>query len=301
MISAVICTRNRASKLEQCLLHMAEQNPGATLAWQLVVVDNASEDETRRVVDKFTAYLPIKYVFEAKRGLSNARNRGILEAEYPIIAFTDDDCLVGSDWLAAVAAQFAKRNALSILGGRVELAHATDFPVASRTHDRPEEIATIEDMLAMMIGCNMAFRRGVFDEIGLFDPALGKGTRIGSAEDIDILYRALKRGRSIAYSPDAVVRHAHGRDTATLLQDVTHDYVRGRGAFYCKFISDRHVAKMAYWEVRGLIEEQLRFRSGWEPARLLRSLLGGALYKLIDALVNCAAGNANRLAVRERA
>lgn len=301
MISAVICTRNRAPKLEHCLLHMAGLNRGVTPAWQLVVVDNGSEDDTRRVVDKFTTSLPLKYVFEAKRGLSHARNRGIFEAEYPIIAFTDDDCLVDSDWLAGVAAQFAKRDGLSILGGRVELAHASDFPVASRTHDRREEIATIEDILAMMIGCNMAFRRGVFDEIGLFDPALGKGTRIGSAEDIDILYRALKSGRSIAYSPDVVVRHAHGRDTEALLENVTHDYVRGRGAFYCKFIGDRHVARMAYWEVRSLIKEQLRFRTGSEPARLLRSLVAGAVYKLIDALVNGAAGSVSRPTVREHA
>ena len=301
MISAVICTRNRAPKLERCLLQMAEHNPGATLVWQLVVVDNASEDDTRRVVDKFTATLPLKYVFEPKRGLSHARNRGILEAEYPIIAFTDDDCLVDRDWLAAMAAQFAKRNALAILGGRVELAHASDFPIATRTHDRPEEIATIKDTLAMMIGCNMAFRRSVFDEIGLFDPALGKGTRIGSAEDIDILYRALKCGCSIAYAPDVVVRHAHGRDTAALLEDVTQDYVRGRGAFYCKFIGDRHIAKMAYWEVLSLIKEQLGLRSGLEPARLLRGLAAGALYKLVDALVNGTAGNVNRPAVRGRA
>jgi glycosyltransferase involved in cell wall biosynthesis len=294
MISVVVCTRNRALKLQLCLRHMSEIDLDLDLAWQLVIVDNDSEDGTRAVITQFSRSLPLQYAFEAKRGLSHARNRGIVEAQYPIIAFTDDDCLVSRDWAGGIVTEFAKNPGLSILGGRVELADAGDYPVARRIHDEAEQITTIEQIMTIMIGCNMAFRRSVFDAIGLFDPAFGKGTRIGSAEDIDFLYRALKGGSRIAYSPDVVVRHAHGRGTPASLESLTHDYVKGRGAFYCKFIGDRQIARMAYWEVRSLLRERLRLPAGSRSPKLLRSLAAGALYKLLDGMANGAAGAANR-------
>jgi glycosyltransferase involved in cell wall biosynthesis len=295
MISVVICTRNRALKLERCLRHMSELNHDSDLAWQLVIVDNGSEDGTRAVIENFTRTLPIKYALEARRGLSYARNRGILEARYPIIAFTDDDCLVSRGWADAIVTEFAQHPGLSILGGRVELADAGDYPVAIRIHDQAAQIGSIEQILTMMSGCNMAFRSSVLDAVGLFDPAFGKGTRIGSAEDLDFLYRALKRGSRIAYSPDVVVRHAHGRNTPASLESVTHDYIKGRGAFYCKFIGDRQIAKMAYWEVRNLLMERLRLPAGSRSPKLLRSLAAGAVYKCLDGMASGAARAVNRL------
>lgn len=294
MISVVICTRDRAPKLGQCLRHMSEACREPGLAWQVVVVDNASEDGTKEVIDRFAECLPLKYAFEARRGLSHARNRGLAEAEYPIIAFTDDDCLVSPDWLRAIVTEFEKCPALSILGGRVELADAGDYPVSIRIHDQPEHVTTAAQILSMMSGCNMAFRRGVFDQVGLFDAAFGKGKRIGSGEDIDFLYRALRRGSRIAYTPHVLVRHAHGRDTAEAVESVTHEYVRGRGAFYCKFIGDRQIAKMAYWEVRSLLKAWLRLPAGSDSPRVLRSLAAGAMYKFLDGRRDGAACAANR-------
>lgn len=286
MISIVVCTRNRALKLESCLRHMSEINLDPNLAWQLVIVDNNSDDGTRAVITKFTRSLPLQYAFEAKRGVSHARNRGIVEAQYPIIAFTDDDCLVSSDWADHILTRFANNPGLGVLGGRVELADARDYPIATRIHREARQITTIGQIMTLMIGCNMAVRRSVFDAIGLFDPAFGKGTRIGSAEDIDFLYRALKGGSRIAYSPDVVVFHAHGRDTPASLETVMHDYVKGRGAFYCKFFGDRQIAKMAYWEVRSLLKERLQLPTKSPSPTWLRSLAAGALYKLLDSTSN---------------
>jgi glycosyltransferase involved in cell wall biosynthesis len=272
MISVVVPTRNRALQLERCLLSMQDLDHNPQFAWELIVVDNASQDGTKAVLKKFTPCLPLRYVFEPSQGVSRARNRGIGEARYPILAFTDDDCLVSPNWLAAIAAEFEKQPDVSVLSGKVELKDPGDYPVAIRMHDRAAKVTTLDQILTMTIGCNMAFRRAVFDHIGLFDPVFGKGTRIGSAEDLDLCYRALKAGSRIMYSPDMVVRHAHGRNTPESLASVTGDYVRGRGAFYLKFIRDREVLKMAYWEVRR--SQSLNF---------LRALGMGAVYRLLGA------------------
>ncbi len=294
MISVVICTRNRALKLEDCLRQMTKISTNPDCLWQLVVVDNGSEDHTRAVVEQFLQSLPLKYVYEARRGLSHARNRGIVESRYPIIAFTDDDCLVAREWVRAIVNEFARHPEVSILGGRVEAADPSGCPVAIRMHYLTEQISTIAQIATVMSGCNMAMRRAVFDTVGVFDPALGKGARTGSAEDVDFLYRALKAGVKIAYSPDVVVRHAHGRNTAASLEALAHDYVKGRGAFYCKFAGDRQIAKMAYWEVQRLLRDCVRLRAASESAKTLLSLAAGAVYLLLGRVANGAARAVSR-------
>jgi glycosyltransferase involved in cell wall biosynthesis len=276
MISVVICTRDRAAKLARCLEHFAATADAGNLAWQLVVVDNASSDGTKAVVDRYKTRLPIAYAYEARRGLSNARNRGVAEARHPIVAFTDDDCLPAPDWLRAIAEEFAAHPHVAVLGGRVVLDDGQDHRMSLRAHDHTERVSSAERILALMSGCNMAFRRSVFDRVGLFDPLFGKGVRVGSAEEIDILYRALRAGVDIAYVPAIVVRHAHGRDTSEEIESVAREYVRGRGAFYRKFIGDRQIARMAYWEVTALLRETLH---GKGAAKVLRGLAAGALYQ----------------------
>ena len=281
MISVVVCTRNRASNLERCLHHLRAMTHDPNLVWQLIVVDNGSEDGTRVVVEQYAKSLPITYVYEGKRGLSHARNRGIATSRNPIIAFTDDDCLVRKDWLTSIYKAFALDARLSVLGGKVERAHAADHPLATRLHDQTQEIRTLQQIMALMIGCNMSFRRDVLEAVGLFDATLGKGTPIGSAEDIDLLYRALLYGSRITYSRDVVVYHDHGRSTPSSIEEVTRDYVRCRGAFYWKFMSHREVLRLAYWEVRRLLKHCVRPSDDSRTA--LRMLAAGALYKCFGA------------------
>ncbi len=289
MISVVICTRNRARKLEQCIHHFGEVGIDRGLKWELIVVDNNSEDDTAKVVDRLQqrSDLPIKYMFERRKGLSNARNRGISEAQQQLIAFIDDDCLVDQDWFASILTEFVRDPSLSILGGRVDLANPNDWPISIRPFSDKMEISSIEELSALMIGCNMVFARQVFDRIGLFDPSLGKGTRVRSAEDIDFLYRALKSDLKILFSPNVLVYHAHDRSSPAVVERVKAEYVRGRGAFYCKHIlrGDKQILKLAYWEIIELVKEQ---RHGLHaegsrilPSKQLRELATGALFRLL--------------------
>ena len=289
MISVIICTHNRARKLEQCLRRFGQVRIDRGLTWEMIVVDNHSKDDTRKVVDrvKKSSALPIQYVFEGRKGLSNARNRGISQAQQQLIAFIDDDCLVDQDWIASILTEFVQDPSLSILGGRVDLANPNDWPVSIRRFSDKVEVSSIEQLFTLMIGCNMAFTRRVFDRIGLFDPSLGKGTRVGSAEDIDLLYLALKSRLKIAFSPNVLVYHAHDRSSPAVIQSVEAEYVRGRGAFYCKHIlrGDKQILKLAYWEVRRFVKEQ---RGSLHPAgsqvlarNRMRELISGAILQLL--------------------
>jgi GT2 family glycosyltransferase len=288
MLSLIVCTYNRASQLARCLRKFAAlQCPQKD--WELLVVDNNSSDHTQEVVLKFAAHAPfqVKYVFEGNQGLSHAWNRGIAEACHSIVAFTDDDCLVDRQWASTILREFSGDASLDVLGGRVERGGPDGLPIGTRTFSDRIQVLSFEQLFSRMIGCNMAFSKRVFDTVGEFDPFLGRGTSLGSAGDLDLFYRALKKGLKIVYAPDVVVCHAHGRSTLDAIQQVTDKYAMGRGGFYWKHIirGDLKIAKRAGREIFYLIRASLTSRRehGWRPSapRVLRNLARGALYRLM--------------------
>jgi len=288
MISIIVCTVNRSKQLKECLFHIVNsQYPGG--ATELIVVDNNSTDDTKDIVAAFvdSSFCEIKYVFEGRQGHSRARNRGLAEAKYPLIAFTDDDCYVARDWMVSILREFSVDPSPHILGGRVELAKTGDQPVGIRTFTDRRQVSSFRELHSRMIGCNFVCTRKVLDEVGEFDIHLGKGSRCGCAEDTDFFYRAFKKGFKVLYAPQVAVFHAHGRSTSTAMQSVRDDYARGRGAFYCKYIlkGDLLILKEALRELRGLVKaifQQTRTGYPEYPAtRALCKLALGGVQRLL--------------------
>ncbi len=272
MISVIVCTFNRGGRLDACFDALAVAGKNAPAGWELIVVDNGSSDDTRAVVQRraMLGDLPLRCITEQRRGLSHARNAGVTASTQPVVAFTDDDCLVAPDWLQSIAAALADPR-LSILGGRVTLHDDADYPVSIRPFLNSEAISDFDAIGRYLIGCNMATRRSVFADVGLFDVRLGAGAPARSAEDLDFFYRCLKRGMTLRYSPHPHVFHAHGRRTAAEIAELADSYVTGRGAFYFKHVmrGDGNALKHLYWEIRSR-------RAGFESSRkTLRRLLSG--------------------------
>jgi len=252
-VSVVVCTYNRSRQLETALAHIENAATHARLAVEIVVVDNNSQDDTKVVVGRAAraSARPIRYVFERAQGLSFARNRGLQAAKGSIIAFTDDDCVVDPGWIAALWDEFAADPGVAIVGGRVDLYTPEDLPVSIRPIAERVRYTNATQIYGLAMGCNLAVRRGVAERIGGFDPAFG-GSRGVVADDIEFIYRALKQGLGIVFTPVARVLHNHGRRTDSELRSLGRSYVRGRGAFFCKYLlrADPTIARHAWWEVR---------------------------------------------------
>jgi glycosyltransferase involved in cell wall biosynthesis len=287
-LSIIICTRDRAPQLERCLQKFKEAQTFRK-SWELIVVDNNSSDDTKTVIQTFAASAPFKvrYLFEGRQGLSHARNRGIAATSGSIIAFTDDDCLVERQWASTIVREFSTDHSLAVLGGRVEPGDPNGQAVGTRTCSDRKQITSFQELFGRMIGCNMAFSRKVFEVIGGFDPLLGKGTSLGSAEDLDLLYRALKGQLTIVYVPEAVVFHAHERTSTSSIQQVHDEYAKGRGGFYWKHVvrGDLKIAQRAVREIVNLSRASLvngnRHGTRPSPPRVLRNLALGAFYRLM--------------------
>lgn len=221
-VSIVVCTYNKAASLRVTLASLAAQVTPPDLVWELLVVDNNSTDATPGVVEEFasSARVPVRAVFVPDQGLSHARNAGLTHSRGELIAFTDDDVHPASDWVARIAAGMSKTGA-DIVGGRILPAWHEPPPawleqrvfhglLSLMDYTTPADVLNAHRAPCVW-GSNMAFRREVFDKVGLFDPRRGiQGTRRYGGEETELVGRALAAGCRAVYDPELVVWHRIG-------------------------------------------------------------------------------------------
>jgi glycosyltransferase involved in cell wall biosynthesis len=277
-ISLIVCTQNRAGRLDRFFGALATLEPPEG-GWELVMVDSASTDATPAAIARFAGQAPIR-VRQLRAdvpGLSRARNLGMTGAAGAIFAFTDDDCYPRPDYLRQVQRVFEERR-VGVVGGRVVLHDPTDARVGVQESSEPFEIAAPAFVRAGLLhGANMAVRREVVDTIGGFDVLLGAGSRCRAGEDTELIARALWAGWPVRYDPRPVVAHHHGRKPGAHEARQRRDYDVGRGACYAPFLLDRD-ARLAY--VRGWWLRTREYHGPDRAGRLAREL-GGALRYLV--------------------
>ncbi len=287
-ISVVVPTFNRGFQIETLLDHFKRVDVPDGISWEIIVVDNNSGDDSAEIIQSWIALnsLPVRYVFEPRQGVSFARNTGWRESTGDVIAYIDDDCYPDRAWIKAIAEEFNGDPQVSFLGGRVELFNDQDAPISIRTAKDRVVLDTAELALGMIPGCNMAYLRSALESLQGSDVTMGPGTSV-YGEDIDLIYRAHKRGLIAVYSPDALVFHDHGRRTKEHVDAVNRSYLIGRGAFYMKHIMarDRYILKAAYWELSELVvnilKNRLFSRIAREEWRFMIGILTGAWRKLV--------------------
>jgi glycosyltransferase involved in cell wall biosynthesis len=234
-ISYLISTRNRAKGLAQCLEAVLKVDfPD----WELIVVDNGSTDATADIVRSFQERHPgrIQYVLEPRPGASRGRNAAVRASSGSILVFSDDDCYPEQDYLQRIEEAFVAEPTIAYLSGRIELFDPNDAPETIRTSMRPEYYEGHRYIgSGKVVGANMAFRRTVFETVGMFDPLLGPGTPVNGAEDQDMGIRASMSGLRGRYCPEAVVYHHHGRSISEVAK-LRGSYNIGRGGMNMKLL-----------------------------------------------------------------
>lgn len=248
-VTVVVCTVGRPAQLTRALRALlASDHP----SFEVLVVDNRPEGpDTRTAVAAFDDPR-LRLVEEPVRGLSAARNRGILSAEAGLIAFTDDDVVVDPGWLRWLTAPLLSGEAEVVTGlvlpAELETTAQLHFEgyggfargMLRRAYDLDDRTAT--DHLVYPFsggsfgsGNAMAFTREALIRIGGFDVALGAGTATGGGEDIDAFTHLVLTGSTLVYEPRAVCWHEHRRDDAALTAQV-YSYGSGFGAVLVKWV-----------------------------------------------------------------
>lgn len=218
-VTVILCTYNRCQSLAIALESVAASRVPSSIDWHVLVVDNNSKDDTRKVAESFgqrdSAHF--RYVFESKQGKSNALNRGIAEAAGEILAFIDDDVTVEPDWLAELVQPLVEPQWAGT-GGRVYLPKSfvpPDWMAIEGDHSLVSILAQFDlgskphELKMPPLGNNMAFRKSVFEKVGGFRTDLGPmpGSQI-RYEDTEFGQRVMQAGGRVLYAPGAIVRHA---------------------------------------------------------------------------------------------
>jgi glycosyltransferase involved in cell wall biosynthesis len=238
-ITVILCTFNRCRKLVGALESIAAIVMPDSSRWEVLIVDNNSDDRTHEVIEMFCQRYPgrFRYLFEPNQGKSFALNRGIREADGDIFAFIDDDVVVEPNWLLELTKPLADSRWIGT-GGRVYL--PKDFtPPSWLAIEGKQSLASIlaqfdlgsevRELTRPPIGNNMAFRKEVFERFGGFRTDLGPkpGSEI-RCEDTELGSRVMKGGGKVLYVPTAVVHHEIDEDRVSKPYFLAYHFDYGR-------------------------------------------------------------------------
>lgn len=211
-ISVIIPVYNDAARLRLCLASLEAQTFPRD-AFDVIVVDNGSEDHPERIVAAFPG---VRLLHEPTPGSYAARNTGIHAARGAILAFLDSDIEADPSWLAAgVAALKAGGEACGCVGGRVAFSFQT--PGRPTLVERYDSLTSFNQaqyihMHGYSGAGNLLTSRSTFLRVGLFDASLKSGG------DKEWGQRLVRHGYELLYEPDAVVYHPARFSLAALIR-----------------------------------------------------------------------------------
>lgn len=209
-VSVIIITRNRPHTFLNCLQYLLKQNYSP---FEIIVVDSSTDEKTKEIVNR---YPNIKYIFlkDRKNKIPASRNLGIKASNGEIIIFVDDDTLVRENWLYECVNTY-RISDIGVVGGRIIEPDTKDLDHFRKVHigkikltgefiDNydcdPGKIIEVDTLR----GCNMSFRREIFEKVGYFDcNYTGNNCR----EEADLITRAQKAGFRVVFNPKMILDH----------------------------------------------------------------------------------------------
>jgi GT2 family glycosyltransferase len=295
-VSIVIATLDRPEGLRECLRSISAQRTARRL--EVIVVDNnESSGKTRPVVAAFPG---VRLIAEKRRGLSYARNAGILAATGQIVIATDDDVVIPPYWLERLVAPFVRPDVMVVTGNVLPISLETDAQLHFETYGglgrgfRRFEVdgdwfesfhLNAAPTWELGATANAAFRSSLFTEpgVGLMDEALGAGMPTGCSEDSYAMYRALKAHHTLVYEPSAYLWHQHRSSMQSLRRQI-YSYSKGHVAYHLTTLIRDHdlraikrlVVDLPTWRVKQLWA-RARHRTTYPTSLVAIEILGNLI------------------------
>ncbi|HEY6069944.1 MAG TPA: glycosyltransferase, partial [Chthoniobacterales bacterium] len=150
----------------------------------------------------------IRYIHQENLGLSVARNTGAAAAKGEVLAYTDSDCMADPDWLYYLVGTLTSGDYAGVGGPNVSPPAQNPIQACvAAAPGGPSHVLLTDTIAEHIPGCNMAFYKWAFEQVGGFDPEYH-----AAGDDVDFCWRLQQSGCVIAFSPTAIVWH-HRRFT----------------------------------------------------------------------------------------
>ncbi len=218
--TVAIRTFNGAKRFPLILERLRTQIQVEIIAWEVLIVDNNSDDDTAQVIQSYQndwEHCPLRYVFEPQQGASIARRRAIQEARGSLIGFLDDDNLPSENWVAAAVAFGQATPKAGAFGSRVHGVFETEVP---KNFERISEYLAIKENTqqhcydtykkGLPAGAGLVIRRQAWlDSVPTHLVLQGPtGNRLPTkSEEIEALFYLRKTGWEIWHHPAMQIEH----------------------------------------------------------------------------------------------
>jgi len=246
MVSVVIPTYNRGASILDTIESIFQNSYPD---FEIIVVDQSKELVTKEALERYFSNRQFKYIHTDIQGAGRARNMGIAQAEGSIVAITDDDCVVPTNWISAITEIFQEYPKVAVVLTNVvpgEHDAAKGF-IPSYIRKDNKLVKTIwEKRSARGIGASLAIRKDAITSIGGYDNNLGPGAHFPDGDDIDLVTRAVLKGWWAYETHEIAVTHYGFRTWAEGKHLTKRNWI-GIGATYAKPL------KCGYWQILGLI------------------------------------------------
>ena len=221
-VSVIICCHNSAQELPQTIQHLAVQQVSSDVLWEVLIIDNASTDDTAQVAQSCwpeTAPAPLKVVHEPNLGLINARYRALAEAKYEILSFIDDDNWVCPNWVQTASEVMSQHPEVAACGGHnipeFDGEKPWWFDLSPRSYavgtQGPEEGGDITWSRGRLIGAGLTIRKLAWQNLvdeGFNSLLVGcKGKALNRGEDTELSFAFVLAGWRLWYDPRLTLRH----------------------------------------------------------------------------------------------
>lgn len=293
-LTVIIATYNRGFILNECISSLWLQSVPSS-EFNVLVVDNNSADNTRKLVQTETAGHPtMRYVFESEQGLAHARNRGMAEAQTKWIAFLDDDAKAHPNWVETILDTIATDD-FDVFGGPYYAWHHFGppppwLPDNFGTYLGPDEYGPLGEF--HIPGGNCALKKNVAEAAGGFPTELGMaGNKSAYGEETLLFNRMRAQGCQLGFVPAMAIDHCVLPHKYMLRWQLVSAFASGRDASYAfeERFSWRELLRCCKQCIKGACKMSICCCNIWSPYGKMRAFVAarqimnsvGRLYNIL--------------------
>ncbi len=220
-VTIALCCHNSSRRLVETIPRLARQIVPPHIGWELLLIDNASTDDTAAVASQAwpeQSGIPLRIVFEPRLGLSYARHRAFNEATYDVVSFVDDDNWVAPDWVERAFNIMSANRRVGVCGGHITARFQSDPPwwfdeykwayAVSSEIGKPRDVT---DTWGALYGAGLTVRKEAWVQVltlGFVSLLVGRsGEKLSAGEDSEICCALRLAGWRLYYHPGLHMQH----------------------------------------------------------------------------------------------
>lgn len=277
--TVVIVTYNGAERVGAVLDRLRHQIDTDDIAWEIIVVDNNSTDDTLAVVQRYQASWPeavlLRYEFEPQQGAGFARHYGTKVANSPLIGYLDDDNLPWANWVRSAYRFGQQHPEVGVYGSRIRGKFATSPPanferiasLLALTDRGPEPIPYRPEAKVLPPGAGLVVRRQAWlDHVPEERVLAEKFGEREAGEDLEVVLHIQRAGWAVWYNPHMMMHHEIPAQRLTREYLVTLCRGIGLSRYHTRMLSfaawQRPLVVVPYAlnDVRKIVRHLLRYR-----------------------------------------